>query len=279
MVSLPAVLMLAFLFQQEPQDPPPLPTAITLKPAKVATAAEVKQASEALYARCKEYGYKGVSTSVEDGDVRLECKTGITPAMIDTISVLGAFAAASVQIRFAAVLSDVEAEQYAPGQSSPEDCEWIRDPNPEWAKPEYRFVKRDKSFKAWWLVKKKPAFDMRKKWRTSKTLEKDLVSGIRWVRRVTGADTRKEVPNEWFFEFDRPTSKALYDQSKETLAVMSLFVDDCCFEYSDGDKYKSALYDPERTDGKARWMHYWSCNETFGIAINNPMAVPLKIQR
>lgn len=96
---------------------------------------DLSLAAQALVARCKAYGYKGIHAVVLDNVcskyIHVTCATGFTPEMKRTLNVFARLSASSVELRFPAVLTDVEKEQYQsrpnPAQdTAPQGTQWHR---------------------------------------------------------------------------------------------------------------------------------------------------------
>lgn len=105
-----------------------------------AGAEESSKAAQALAARCRGYGYKGIQTTVIECDgrksVQVLCDMGLTPEMKTTLTQFSRLSGTSVELRFPLLLSDVDREQYQPGARPSEDkappgARWFRYRNPE----------------------------------------------------------------------------------------------------------------------------------------------------
>jgi hypothetical protein len=253
-----------------------LPTTLQFRAPAGSSASDIKAASKLMQARCEQLGYKGVTVSCPESNlISLECKTGITPKMMGSLKTVGLLAAQVVEIRFWPALNERQKEQHLPGGTAPDGAEWLKDQEPEWTK--HGFTKRDGKSPGWWLVQKSPKFDVRIKWKsTSSGWARELASGMRWVKQASEKEfkqsDRSDFPNELYFEFDRDTSKALFALPRGTIARCALFVDGAWLTADDG-----ILFDPERSDGKARWTHAWSTNDILGVCLNNPLPFPLTI--
>lgn len=105
-----------------------------------ASAEEASKAAQAFAARCRDYGYKGIQTTVVERDgrrlVQVLCESGWTSEMKSTMNAFARMSGSSVELRFPVTLSDVEREQYQPGQkpendTAPPGAKWYRYRNPD----------------------------------------------------------------------------------------------------------------------------------------------------
>ncbi|MBV8881988.1 MAG: hypothetical protein JO332_18675 [Planctomycetaceae bacterium] len=105
-----------------------------------ASAEEAAKAAQAFAARCKDYGYKGIQTTVVERDgrrlVQILCDGGLTLEMKSTLNAFARLSGTSVELRFPAVLSGVDKEQFQPGARPSEDkapagTRWFRFRTPD----------------------------------------------------------------------------------------------------------------------------------------------------
>lgn len=90
-----------------------------------AAAEDVTRSAQAMAARCKNYGYKGIHTTVVERDgrklVQVLCDGGLTPEMKATIDLFAGISGSAIELRFPVVLTDIEKQQYRPGAKPSED--------------------------------------------------------------------------------------------------------------------------------------------------------------
>jgi len=96
---------------------------------------DLTKAAQAMATRCRNYGYKGIQTLVLEREgrkvVQVLCESGLTPEMKAVMNAFGRMSGSSVELRFPAVLSDVEKQQYRPGfrpsdDRAPSGTKWVR---------------------------------------------------------------------------------------------------------------------------------------------------------
>jgi hypothetical protein len=108
-----------------------------------ATAEDASKAAQAFATRCRNYGYKGIQTTVVERDgrklIQVLCDLGLTPEMKSVLNDFARLSGTSVELRFpAAALTDVEKEQFRPGaraadDTAPPGTKWFRFRNPEFS--------------------------------------------------------------------------------------------------------------------------------------------------
>jgi len=100
-----------------------------------ATPEDLTKAAQAMAARCRNYGYKGIQTVVMEREgrkvVQVLCESGLTPEMKAVLNAFGRMSGSSVELRFPAVLTVIEKEQYQPGlrpsdDRAPVGTKWFR---------------------------------------------------------------------------------------------------------------------------------------------------------
>ncbi len=96
---------------------------------------DLTKAAQAMAARCRNYGYKGIQTVVLEREgrkvIQVLCESGLTPEMKAVLNAFGRMSGSSVELRFPAALTFVEKEQYRPGLRPSEDrapagTKWFR---------------------------------------------------------------------------------------------------------------------------------------------------------
>ncbi len=103
-----------------------------------AAAADFEKAAKAMASRCEAFGYANVKAKTEAGAdgvtrVRLDLEGGFTAAMVQTISVLGRYAAKTFEMRLYYFPSAGEKEQFVipqdadvAGAKAPAGAKWLR---------------------------------------------------------------------------------------------------------------------------------------------------------
>ncbi len=119
-------LVLALMSSAHAEESPPLvlagPPGVSRK--------DMEASAKALAARCKEFGYEGVTAKtieVKDPDakdgltfrVEVSCPTGVTPKMAEKLTAFACTPCKEAVLRFGRELSDREAEQFEKGKTSP----------------------------------------------------------------------------------------------------------------------------------------------------------------
>ncbi len=103
--------------------------------AESASPEDIAKAAQAMTTRCRNYGYKGVQTAVIEREgrkvVQVTCEGGRTPEMKAVLNGFGRMSGSAVELRFPVVLTDVEKEQYRPGDrpaddKAPAGTKWFR---------------------------------------------------------------------------------------------------------------------------------------------------------
>lgn len=105
-----------------------------------ASAEDLAKTAQAMSARCKAYGYKGVLAAPAEmvcrRIIQVTCETAITPEMKLTLDGFAQLSCSSVELRFPHPLTEIEKEQYQAGSGSlqettPDGARWFRFRNPE----------------------------------------------------------------------------------------------------------------------------------------------------
>lgn len=96
---------------------------------------DLTKAAQAMAARCRNYGYKGIQTVVMEHEgrkvVQVLCESGLTPEMKAVLNAFGRMSGSSAELRFPVVLTEVKKEQYRPGlrpsdDRAPAGTKWYR---------------------------------------------------------------------------------------------------------------------------------------------------------
>lgn len=96
---------------------------------------DLAKAAQAMAARCKSYGYKGIlAVPIEEEGrtgIQVISDTGFTPEMKRMLDGFAQLSCSSVEIRFRRPLTEIEKEQYQPGadpsqDKAPSGVRWFR---------------------------------------------------------------------------------------------------------------------------------------------------------